>query len=194
MAGAVLGGLNHFYDLLYRLKDVKRAGWLLHGISRSEVESVSDHQYLMSMIIMTLDIPPEKKTHCVQMALVHDIAEALVGDLTPHDGVAKTEKHRLESAALETMISTLPDDSTKHIRQLWQEYTSQATECATLVKNIDRYEMLMQAFRYEKANPKKPAFLQEFFDSTVHLIDNPLVVPLLDNLMEVRSDLLKETG
>ena len=31
------------------------------------------------------------------MALVHDLAESLVGDITPHDGVSKEEKYRREN-------------------------------------------------------------------------------------------------
>lgn len=33
------------------------------------------------------------------MALVHDLAESLVGDITPHDGVSKEEKYRLENVS-----------------------------------------------------------------------------------------------
>jgi len=34
------------------------------------------------------------------MALVHDVAESLVGDITPHCGVSEGEKHRLEADAV----------------------------------------------------------------------------------------------
>lgn len=30
------------------------------------------------------------------MALVHDLAECIVGDITPHDDVSDTEKHKRE--------------------------------------------------------------------------------------------------
>lgn len=30
------------------------------------------------------------------MALVHDLAESLVGDISPDDGVEKAEKYRME--------------------------------------------------------------------------------------------------
>lgn len=30
------------------------------------------------------------------MALVHDLAEALVGDITPHCGVSETDKYTME--------------------------------------------------------------------------------------------------
>ena len=36
-------------------------------------------------------------THrCIKMALVHDLAESIVGDITPSCGVSKDEKHRRE--------------------------------------------------------------------------------------------------
>jgi 5'-deoxynucleotidase YfbR-like HD superfamily hydrolase len=37
------------------------------------------------------------------MAVVHDLAEAIVGDITPHDGISKEEKHRREKEAIEKM-------------------------------------------------------------------------------------------
>jgi putative hydrolase of HD superfamily len=33
-----------------------------------------------------------KIPRCIKMALIHDLAEALVGDITPMDEVPKTEK------------------------------------------------------------------------------------------------------
>jgi putative hydrolase of HD superfamily len=34
------------------------------------------------------------------MALVHDMAECIVGDITPHDNVPKSEKHKKEEVQL----------------------------------------------------------------------------------------------
>ena len=34
---------------------------------------------------------------CVMLAVVHDLAEASVGDVTPHQGISKEEKERLET-------------------------------------------------------------------------------------------------
>ena len=50
---------------------------------------------------------------CVKMALVHDIAEAIVGDLTPHDPVTPAEKHAREAAAVEKMQLMLGPDAWK---------------------------------------------------------------------------------
>lgn len=34
---------------------------------------------------------------CIRMALVHDMAEAITGDITPHDGISAEEKRNLET-------------------------------------------------------------------------------------------------
>ena len=36
----------------------------------------------------------------MKLALVHDMAESIVGDVTPFDGISKTEKHKMEEAGL----------------------------------------------------------------------------------------------
>lgn len=41
------------------------------------------------------------------MALVHDVAEAIVGDITPSCGVSKEDKRRMESDAMDEICRTL---------------------------------------------------------------------------------------
>lgn len=36
----------------------------------------------------------------MQIALVHDLAESLVGDITPYDGITKEQKHKLEHVCI----------------------------------------------------------------------------------------------
>ena len=57
-------------------------------------ESISDHMYRMSVIAMLC--PPEHKVdkdRCIKLAIVHDMAEALVGDITPPDKIEKGRRH-----------------------------------------------------------------------------------------------------
>jgi hypothetical protein len=58
-------------------------------------ESIADHMYRMSL--MTMAAPPSLASRldlckCMKMCLIHDMPESLVGDLTPADGVPKTER------------------------------------------------------------------------------------------------------
>jgi len=39
------------------------------------------------------------------MALVHDMAECIVGDITPHDHISFTEKHQLEQVCHNVALS-----------------------------------------------------------------------------------------
>ena len=55
------------------------------------------------MAFVAGSLPGVDGAKCVKMALVHDIAEAIVGDLTPHDPVTPAEKHAREAAAVEKM-------------------------------------------------------------------------------------------
>lgn len=45
----------------------------------------------------------------MQMALIHDLAECIVGDITPHDNIAPERKHYLEDKAMEEICQPLGD-------------------------------------------------------------------------------------
>ncbi|KAL4583758.1 hypothetical protein LXL04_008345 [Taraxacum kok-saghyz] len=84
----------------------KRKGWINHGIKGPE--SIAHHMYRMAlMALIAGDVPGINRERCIKIAIVHDIAEAIVGDITPADGVPKVEKSRLEQAALNEMCNVL---------------------------------------------------------------------------------------
>ncbi|XP_019057534.1 PREDICTED: HD domain-containing protein 2, partial [Tarenaya hassleriana] len=95
-----------FLTLCHRLKTTKRKGWINQGINGPE--SIADHMYRMAlMALIAGDLQGADRERCVKMAIVHDIAEAIVGDITPSDGVPKEEKSRREQAALNEMCKVL---------------------------------------------------------------------------------------
>jgi putative hydrolase of HD superfamily len=82
-----------FFHLVERLKTTKRTGWTNVGIE--DGESISDHMYRMAILAMVAPTTIASRidmSRCVQMALIHDMAESLVGDITPVEGVSKAEK------------------------------------------------------------------------------------------------------
>jgi putative hydrolase of HD superfamily len=83
---------HHFIKHGGLLKTVKRTGWLRY-LPSEKVESVCDHSYRVGLIsILLLDQPNIDSGRCVQIALLHDLAESLVGDITPMCKVSKEEK------------------------------------------------------------------------------------------------------
>ncbi|VDC06101.1 unnamed protein product [Peniophora sp. CBMAI 1063] len=171
-----------FFHILERLKTQKRTGWVDNGIPNAE--SISDHMYRMAVLAMCTSDTKLDVAKCVMLAVVHDLAEAQVGDIAPREGTPKEEKRRLEAEAMHNFVHEMLHDSpaAQRIMALWQEYEERETPEAKFVKDLDLFEMAAQASEYEKAHGKD---LQPFFDSSVPHLKHP----------EVRAwgaDLLKE--
>lgn len=142
---------------------------LLHRRARSRGESISDHMYRMSIISMFA--PPSLATRldlnkCIKMCLIHDMAELLVGDITPVDGVAKSEKSRRESLTMDFLTKNLfgnKDDAAvgKEIRDIWNEYEESKTLDSHYVHDVDKMELLLQMMEYER-RAQGTLDLQEF--------------------------------
>ncbi|KAD2804315.1 hypothetical protein E3N88_37692 [Mikania micrantha] len=152
-----------FLTLCHSLKTTKRKGWVNHEIKGPE--SIADHMYRMAlMALIAGDLPGINRERCIKIAIVHDIAEAIVGDITPSDGVPKVEKSRLEQAALNEMCNVLGGGMrAEEIKELWREYEDNASLEANLVKDFDKVEMILQALEYETEHDR---VLDEFFLST----------------------------
>ncbi|KAJ1327313.1 hypothetical protein BSLG_010655 [Batrachochytrium salamandrivorans] len=71
-----------FLHTCERLKITKRTGWVDRGVDNAE--SIGDHMHRMSIIALLVKDQTIDKNRLVKMAVVHDLAEAVVGDLTPH--------------------------------------------------------------------------------------------------------------
>lgn len=154
-----------FMHTIEQLKTNKRTGWYHHRINHPE--SIADHMYRMAILSMLL--PNEKLDigKCVQLCLVHDIAEALVGDLTPLDGISKEEKLKREKEALLYLVHDLLGSSraAQRLEQLWMEYEDRDTLESKVVKDLDRFELCLQAVEYERRFTITD--LQPFFEGSV---------------------------
>ncbi|CAN8070797.1 unnamed protein product [Agarophyton chilense] len=140
--------------------------------------------YRMALIAFT--IPHKNRDHLIRMALVHDLAECIVGDITPHDNVSKEQKRQMEDDAMRHIRDDVLKGSQAGIElyELWKEYEDGTTEEAKLMKDIDKFEMILQADEYERAQDIK---LQEFFDSTRDIFETQVVSGLDKQLREDRG-------
>ncbi len=71
-----------------------------------------------------------------------------------------------------------------------QEYENATTPEGKLVKDLDKFDMVLQAYEYE-ISENRPKFLQEFFDSTKEYFSretcHPKVKALMNQLLSVRE-------
>lgn len=78
-----------------KLKKIKRAGWIRHCIPNPE--TVADHSFRTAFIAMILgDILKLDTAKLMRMALIHDIAEIVTGDITPDNNITNKEKQEKE--------------------------------------------------------------------------------------------------
>jgi putative hydrolase of HD superfamily len=110
------------------VQTTKRTGWVNSGVKLPE--SISDHMHRMSVISLLLgccknpdnDVDVDK---CIKMSIVHDLAEAIVGDITPHCGISKDKKFEMEFDAITKMTNMVGGSdvaNAKLILDLWLEY------------------------------------------------------------------------
>lgn len=134
----------------YALKDETRTGWELRGVR--DPESVAAHAWGVALLCLSYaDAAGVDADRALRMAVVHDVAEAVVGDLpTRADPAAGTydpeEKERRERAAVDDLAAGLGDE----LRALWTACEARDSEVARFVKDMDLVDMCAQAVVYER--------------------------------------------
>jgi putative hydrolase of HD superfamily len=194
---------------LYNLKDEERRGWVLRGINRPE--SVADHSWGTALLCLLFSAAEEEAvthdlagTHgssltdknarkvpvldmekVLSIAAVHDLAEAITGDVPTRvhleeQTVTKQEKQHREQAAMKRISAGLDQNgptstASRCIYTLWQEYEESSSWEARFVRDMNLVDMCLQALKYQQENrytpdPHNPHFkhfkqLDEFFET-----------------------------
>ena len=173
--------ISQLYDLFSaagKLKRIKRAGWL--KLSIDSPESVADHCFGTAFMAMVMgDILGLDTNKIMRMALLHDLAESEVGDITPDMGISKKKKHELEKKALDKLLAEIENGG--YYMQLWQEYEEGKTYEASLLKDIDKLDMAMQAVEYKKVMPQ--VNINEFIVNAKQNINHELPGKLLEKII-----------
>jgi putative hydrolases of HD superfamily len=149
--------------------------------------------YRMAIITMCAPASLASKLdlqRCTMLALVHDMAESLVGDITPVDGVPKAEKSRREEETMDYLCKALlgnVDGGTAgdRIRAAWREYEDNKTLEAQFVHDVDKVELILQMVEYEKAT-QGTRDLSEFV-YVASKVETPEVKAWCDQLLEERE-------
>ena len=131
------------------------------------------------------------------MALVHDMAEGLVGDLTPVDGIPKSEKSRREAETMDWVSSGLLGRvhsglAGQDMREVWQEYEDGQTQESRFVHDVDKIELLLQMVEYERTS-KCTLDLSEF-SWVAARVELPEMKEWAQEILQERAQLWRESG
>ncbi|XP_071041550.1 5'-deoxynucleotidase HDDC2 isoform X2 [Parasteatoda tepidariorum] len=176
-----------FLMLVGKLKHIKRTGWVRSNVP--DCETIAGHMYRMSVMAFLLGDQISSnldRNKCIKMCLVHDMAECIVGDITPFCGVSAEEKHSREVAAMKRLSSLVGKEVGAEFLSLFMEYEEKETAESKFVHDLDKFDMILQAYEYEKES-NNSLDLQQFFNSTEGIFQNPMV-------LEWVSDLKKQRG
>ncbi len=142
MDTARVEGILTFIGEAERLKHVLRTAWTRTG----RQESTADHSWRICLLIMMLepDLEGVDFTRVLKMAIVHDLGEALGGDVPAPLASTAPDKEAREREDLERLTAILPADLRAHVLELWDEYCAAETAEARLVKGLDKLETIIQ--------------------------------------------------
>ena len=156
------------------------------------------------------------------MALAHDMAECIVGDIIPDDKVLKEEKSRRERESMEFLccgagqvpVSDCPSSAAaaqlaprdppgllssplfaaagNTLKDVWQEYEDNVTNEAKFVHDIDKLELLLQMNEYERAGEGRLDLGE--FSRVAFKVTLPEMREWMEQILEERVEFWKEYG
>jgi len=142
MRGDDLDGVLAFLRAAERLKTVKRSAWTSTG----ESESVAEHTWRLCLMAMVLYGGSREidLARLLRMCLIHDLGEAIGGDVPAPLQVSAAPKAGQERADLLSLLAPLPDAVQREIVDLWDEYEAASSPEARVAKGLDKLETILQ--------------------------------------------------
>ena len=174
--------IEDFFQKVLELKNVPRRGWK-EKVGINNPESVAEHSYSTTVISMILsDLEGLNTEKIIKMALLHDLAESITGDIIP-DNIAKNEKVRKENIAMKQILKNLPDKIAEPYFEIWNEYQKNSSQESKLLHDVDKLEMAFRAKFYQNKGISKEK-LQTFFNTAKNEIKSKNLRNILSNFME----------
>jgi len=171
-----------FFGEALRLKRMPRSGWVYSGIPLTEVESVADHSYMVSLVALILAMQEKQKGKQIDlekvliMALTHDLPESVSQDIDRRVRKFSPKKYDdfkkdLDKNAMEKIMAILPNELSETVLEYFKEFMLGESPEAILVKEADRLETILQLNNYVKQGNNKANF-SEFYTNFSEEADN----------------------
>jgi putative hydrolase of HD superfamily len=136
-----IAGFLDFLRMAERLKGTLRTG---HG-SDGRPESTAEHSWRLCLMAMLLARPlGADPARLLKLCLVHDLAEAITGDLPATRQGGRDGKAAAERAAMAVMTAPLAEPMRAELLALWEEYEAAETREGRLAKGLDKLETILQ--------------------------------------------------
>jgi putative hydrolase of HD superfamily len=159
--------MQDFLSTLSRTKMIPRSGWISHGVSLPDVESVADHSFstaLLATLMADIEFEHGRRVdveRVLRMALLHDLSETLTFDiskeyLTYLGNRGKAIKNELDEAATRHVLTAIkePKISRKYVT-FQREFDAERSIESKIVHDADYLDILLQVVEYAKRGYSK---------------------------------------
>lgn len=139
---ADLQGTLAFLRAAESLKYLTRTSWTSNG----HQETVAAHTWRLCLMALVLapHFPGIDVGKLLRICLVHDLGEAISGDISAALQASLPNKAEQERADLVQLVQPLPDAVRADLAALWDEYEAASSPEAKLAKGLDKLETILQ--------------------------------------------------
>ncbi len=121
------------------------------------------------------------------MGLIHDLPEAIMGDVASKENeseqvMSNAAKKKLENKSMLEVLSRLDAGTRARFKELWEELEENKSPEARLVKQVDKLDYILLLAEYSKYLDDKA--IAGFFATAGKSIDIPEVRYLYDKMEE----------
>ena len=186
--GAELPGTLAFLRAAESMKYLTRTSWTSDG----RQETVAAHTWRLCLMAMVLapHFPGIDVGKLLRICVVHDLGEAIHGDVSAALQASLPNKAEQERADLVELAQPLPEAVRADLVALWDEYDAASSPEAKLAKGLDKLETILQ--HNQGAMPTGFDFLFNLEYGAAHTRDHPVLAALRGVLDEETQQRARE--
>ncbi len=132
-----------------KLKTILRQTLLTDSSRRENSAEHSWHLAIMSFLLAEYATEPVDVLRVVKMLLVHDLIEIDAGDTFAYDVAGNVGRAEREQHGAERIFGLLPEQQSRELRALWEEFEDFKTPESKYANALDRLQPLLHNARTE---------------------------------------------
>ena len=175
--------LLDFLKTIEPFKRIEREVYYSDG--RKETDAEHSWHVAMFCWLFHKDFPGTDLCRMLKMALMHDLVEIYAGDTFAFDKCGQEGKKEREKVAADKLFAQLPDELKTEFTQLFEEYESESTQEAKIVKSFDKLQPTVQNLCSDGRGWKEHniTFKQVDEYKRKHMTHNKTILELYEKIM-----------
>lgn len=151
-------------------------------------ESAAEHTWRLCLMLLVFDhdivgSQAMDRLRLLQMAVIHDLAEAVTGDVPAIDQHNADNKASSEKEAIGQLTAMLPEGPRDTLLALWEEYENGSSPEARFLKGFDKLETILQ--HNQGRNPPDFDYAFNLRYGQEYMTAHPLLATIREHLDKV---------